>query len=293
MKSQDLHNILKNAAAVNPAQTLQLEKVLKKYPYFQAARAVHLKGLYTEDSLSYNYELKKTAAYTADRSVLFDFITSEEFQQDKIALEIKKQEEHLRNITVFEPQEVFGRRSIPMDDAISMKKIESERVMDPGLFTRPEKPEAQPQPTLIAPEERAEEQVAIPEGQPLNFDRNEAHSFSEWLRLTRAKPIERENEENNKSRDRKFELIDDFISKSPRIDTSVPAGNSNFAKDRTVPPEALMTETLARVYMEQKNYKKAIQAYKILILKNPEKSGFFADQIRAIKKLQYNNTGIE
>jgi hypothetical protein len=45
--------------------------------------------------------------------------------------------------------------------------------------------------------------------------------------------------------------------------------------------------------MEQKNYKKALQAYKILILKSPEKSGFFADQIRAIKKLQENNTGTE
>src|SRR5690606_17076753 len=105
MTSQDLHNILKDATSVNPGQTLQLEKVLKKYPYFQAARAVHLKGLYTEDSLSYNYELKKTAAYTADRGVLFDFITSEEFQQDKIAMQIRKQEEYLRNITVFEAQE--------------------------------------------------------------------------------------------------------------------------------------------------------------------------------------------
>src|SRR5690606_10768377 len=257
MTSQDLHHILKNAAAVNKAQTLQLEKVLEKYPYFQAARAVHLKGLFTEDSLSYNYELKKTAAYTADRSVLFDFITSEEFQQDKIALEIKKQEQHLRNITVFEPQEVFGRRSIPMDDAISMKKTESERVMDPGLFTRPEKPVAPPQ--SLAPEEKTKEQPSVSKGQPLNFDRNEAHSSSEWLRLTSVKPVERKNEEDTSSRDRKFELIDDFISKSPRIDTSLPAGNSNFAKDRTVPPEALMTETLARVYLEQKNFKKAIR----------------------------------
>jgi hypothetical protein len=49
-----------------------------------------------------------------------------------------------------------------------------------------------------------------------------------------------------------------------------------------------MTETLARVYLAQKKYKKAMQAYKILILKNPEKSSFFADQIRAIKKLQKN-----
>ena len=51
-----------------------------------------------------------------------------------------------------------------------------------------------------------------------------------------------------------------------------------------------MTETLAMVYLQQKNYKKAIQAYKILSLKNPEKSGFFADQIRAIKKIMAQNT---
>ncbi len=50
-----------------------------------------------------------------------------------------------------------------------------------------------------------------------------------------------------------------------------------------------MTETLARVYMEQKKYAKAIQAYEILILKYPEKSVFFADRISEIKDLQQNN----
>jgi hypothetical protein len=40
-----------------------------------------------------------------------------------------------------------------------------------------------------------------------------------------------------------------------------------------------MTETLARVYLEQKKISKAIQAYEILILKYPEKSSFFADRI--------------
>ncbi|MFV0236960.1 MAG: hypothetical protein ACK5HU_00290, partial [Flavobacteriales bacterium] len=47
----------------------------------------------------------------------------------------------------------------------------------------------------------------------------------------------------------------------------------------------LMTETLANIYVEQKKYSKAIQAFKILSLKYPEKSGFFADQIKAIKNL--------
>ena len=49
-----------------------------------------------------------------------------------------------------------------------------------------------------------------------------------------------------------------------------------------------MTETLAHVYLEQKKYEKAITAFTILSLKYPEKSSFFANQIKAIKNLQKN-----
>ena len=48
----------------------------------------------------------------------------------------------------------------------------------------------------------------------------------------------------------------------------------------------LMTETLAKVFIKQKKYRKAIKAYEILRLKYPEKNGFFADQIEEIKKRQ-------
>lgn len=47
-----------------------------------------------------------------------------------------------------------------------------------------------------------------------------------------------------------------------------------------------MTETLAKVYLEQNKYENAIQAYRILSLKYPEKSGFFANQIKRIQILQ-------
>ena len=50
-----------------------------------------------------------------------------------------------------------------------------------------------------------------------------------------------------------------------------------------------MTETLARIYVEQKNYDKAIQSYQILSLKYPEKSSLFAIQIESIKVLKKNN----
>lgn len=291
MTAQELTYLFENSSSVNKETTEKLEMILQKYPYFQAARAIHLKGLYTQNSFRYNSALKKAAAYTIDRSVLFDLITSKKFMQDKVALQIKKQEESLRDITVFEPQQVFGNKSIAIDDAIKMKKQESDRVMDPGLFKIPEKEISEPE---VLPKETSEEKTGI--GSPLDFDASESHSFSEWLALTRAKPVERENEKEENLQHpitRKLDLIDDFISKSPRIKPHLPSSNNNLAVDRSVPPEALMTETLARVYLEQKNYKKAVQAYKILILKNPEKSGFFADQIRAIKKLQDNNSAQE
>jgi hypothetical protein len=65
--------------------------------------------------------------------------------------------------------------------------------------------------------------------------------------------------------------------------------NENLAEKAIVESETLMTETLARIYLEQKNYEKALQSYKILSLKYPEKSSLFADQIKAIKKLQEKN----
>ena len=290
MNSKDLTYLFENSASVGAQETGELEAILEEYPYFQAARAIYLKGLFSQDSFKYNLALKKTAAFTLDRSVLFDFISSKDFNQDKVALQIKRQEDTLRNITVFEPQEVYGNRSISINNAIKMKITESAQVLDPGLFERP----------LI----KLSEEIKIPEkspseenpevGSPLDFNVSEAHSFSEWLSLTKTKPIERNPEalENLKkikdSKLRKSELIDDFISKSPKLKPNKLTGTFNNSMEPIVPPEALMTETLARVYLEQKNYKKAMQAYKILMMKNPEKSGFFADQIRAIQKLQEN-----
>ena len=45
----------------------------------------------------------------------------------------------------------------------------------------------------------------------------------------------------------------------------------------------LTTETLAELYIEQGHYERAIQAYNILCLKYPKKSGLFANRIKEIK----------
>lgn len=289
MEKKALIDLLNSPAEITKEQTRELEILLEKAPYFQAARAIRLKGLKEHQEFSYNSALKKTAAYTTDRDILFDFITSEEFNQNTIARQIRQQEDRLKEMTVYEHEEVHGRRSIDLDDAIKMKQSESERVMDPALF---ERAQLKDNSSGSANTSGASEEDNLEIGKPLEFDQKESHSFSEWLKLTTAEPVERENEPEdaeNGDRQRKFDLIEEFIAKNPKIKPVKSVSKNNLAEDSMTSQESLMTETLARVYLEQKNYKKAIQAYKILILKNPEKSGFFADQIRAIEKLQDTN----
>lgn len=290
MELQEFTSLLQNPGSINATQTAALKEVLERYPFFQAARAVRLKGLRNENSLHYNKELKTTAAYTIDRGVLFDFITSEEFDQNLIADQIKKLEKTEKEIPVKPGENLKEQDTISIDQALKKKLREEEelKALEPLPSEQKNSPEDQ---ELKAAEEESTEKV-LELGKPLLFHKDENHSFSEWLKLTKAKPIEREAEGSaqQENRSRKFELIDEFISKSPKINPAQPSKKANLAEERLTSPEALMTETLARVYLEQKNYKKAIQAYKILILKNPEKSGFFADQIRAIEKIQEQNS---
>jgi hypothetical protein len=142
----------------------------------------------------------------------------------------------------------------------------------------------------------AEENLEL--GKPLDFSSNEKHSFQEWLQLSRVQPVVREKEIGsnntatalNDDKKKKLELIDKFIEASPKIPPIKPGleSTTNFEPNQA-DNSYLMTETLARVYLEQKKYQRAIQAYEILILKYPEKSSFFADRISDIKILQQNN----
>ena len=291
---------MQHPEGISKSETEELKTVLEAFPYFQAAHAMHLKGLKNQDSYKYNQALKITAAYTTDRSILFDFITSEAFLQNEISQSIKKNQSYLHDIEV-NAQDISVNKSVELDDALRNQIRETIGVLDPELFQpKPYSTQAKEEATTTPEEQETNIQSPAPTavlnlGKPLEFDKAETHSFNEWLKLTQFKPIERIPTEDKKTqiseaeleRKKKFALIDKFISNKPKIvPTEDISSSGNVAKSRMIQPEALMTETLARIYVEQKNYDKAIQSYKILSLKYPEKSGFFADQIRAIKQLQ-------
>ena len=127
--------------AVNEQQTLALEKIVTEFPFFQSARALRLKGLYNQDSFRYNFELKITAAYTTDRSVLFDYITSNTFTaihknlyQEKVA-EIHDILVVESEIVAKEVEERIHLKTNPLEQSIltSIKEAEPLEVIDIAL----------------------------------------------------------------------------------------------------------------------------------------------------------------
>ncbi|MER3375358.1 MAG: hypothetical protein RIM83_12035 [Allomuricauda sp.] len=300
MNVSDFIQILQNSNTIlSPKQTRELEDIIEEYPYFQAARALHLKGLKNLDSYKYNNALKVAAAHTADRDVLFDYITSQEFVQNNIADTIAGRRSKLEDQNAIseeiEPSENVNAMLVEAEEVALPQNIQdAEQILNPALFKSktPEKVEEEEEkkeePSKVQKETTPETDLQL--GKPIPFTKKEKHSFTEWLQLT-SKTVEQEEPEEDVMEElekkKKFELLDKFIENNPKI---VPVEKStpkvNIKDSNKFDNNELMTETLAKVYLEQKKYKKAIQAFKILSLKYPEKSGFFADQIRAVKKLQ-------
>jgi len=82
------------------------------------------------------------------------------------------------------------------------------------------------------------------------------------------------------------EIIEKFLKEDPTIKPPKPEqiDNENKAKKSAEDHYDLVSETLAKIYIEQMLYHKAIDTYKKLSLKYPEKSGYFADLIQSIEK---------
>ncbi|MDG1337890.1 MAG: hypothetical protein P8P23_03545 [Flavobacteriaceae bacterium] len=185
--------IIEEFDSMDSSKSLELKKILNSYPYFQSASAYYLKTLKAQKRDSYNELLPKTAILTFNRSLLRNWLSSDEIKDNKV-------------------------------------KIKSEK-----------------------------------------------YSFLDWFDVI--------NDDMPKV-DEKLDLIEEFIKNSPKIkiknDYEV---KSSFKTDQKIKDE-LITETLAKIYMKQEKYNKAIKAYEILSLKYPKKSSFFADQINDIKKLK-------
>jgi len=208
---------IQNPQQIATNDVSKLESLFQEFPYYQTVQLLITKGLLNIDSIRYNRQLKKAAAFALDRKKLYKLIVLKRVEQSNIS-EISENTED--NLTI---------------------------------------------------------------GQPIVFDKEEEYSFSEWLTLSKVKKIDRTTKPNTKK------LIDNFIDN--KIGISKPKKTNFFkpidvAKESLIENESIVTPTLAKVYLEQGYYDKAISAYTKLSLKYPEKNSLFANKIKLINKLK-------
>lgn len=85
-------------------------------------------------------------------------------------------------------------------------------------------------------------------------------------------------------KDKSKAIIENFLQKEPSISKpkSTFYNPANMAKQSIEEDITFVSETLAKIYMQQGSYKKALEAYQYLSLKYPEKRRTFADKIEEI-----------
>lgn len=109
------------------------------------------------------------------------------------------------------------------------------------------------------------------------------NTWQNWLK------IDRTQEEIQKPKvEDKIKVIDSFIENNPKI-TQLKEESNFVIKEKGDDISHLMTETLAKLYFEQKLYTKAINAFQILANKHPEKKEYFEAKIQEIKDIRGKN----
>jgi len=269
MKTDDIRQWINDPSQLNRESMLQLKSVMEEYPCFTIARMLYLKSLLNLNDLHFSASLIKTAVSVPDRRRLYYFI------------EGKNLPERLENPQAaplesggFSLIDRFLQGSTP---TMAPLKEEAETVSDTLLET-PASADAPVAEKLIMPEE--------------GFVLNYAEFLSMQPEFGPTEPVQPMNGQ---------ELIDQFLESSANNETKIrlkpeadkAAGEASIeevaALEQMVSsfnlPEDSFTDTLARIYLKQKRYDRALEIFKGLSLKYPEKNVYFADQIRFLEKL--------
>ncbi len=284
MNGEGFNKLVKNFDPHDKTLVSKMALLIEKYPYFQLPRFFYTKSLKDQNTEDFEKALNQLALYTFDRGVLKHKIEStleypkksedsatesgDPIKDEQItSFDSKADEQPIKKITKTFKENVVTEKSEKTSPRIQALYIPKE--------------EFQGKKSLSVEKKYTEDNFFSLPPENLRL------SFTDWIDFTGKKqPIEAIRDETEEPLSDKLIIIDRFISKDPKIS---PVGKTeiiNSVLKKDFYSDELMTETLAKLLVKQKKYKKAISAYTILSLKYPEKNVFFAGQIQIIKKLQ-------
>jgi tetratricopeptide (TPR) repeat protein len=269
MQVNNFIKYLDNSTSASSISKEEINPLLAEFPYCQTGQLLQTVYLKNSNSILFEQQLKKAAAYCTDRHKLFEHLNRE---NSKIIVAEKEKEEELQKAEV-------KQKSTKTPDINKMDVLEKEYLTaaisssillesESEIFEKP-----------ILSEEKQHEEVT-----EVNlFDEEKGHTFTDWLKHYSGDEVV---EDNNEAQQSKQDLIDKFIQEDPKIQPKKTEFYSptNMARLSVVDDSDIVSETLALVYVDQGKYHEAIRAYEKLSLKNPEKSSYFASQIKILNQ---------
>ena len=244
-----INGLISHPERMNSTTLYQLRTIVARYPYFQEARLLLLCNLYLLHDPDFNTELHRSIFYMADRRELWRFVNG----LTPAAIERV-------------PATLAASAAAPAektDDAVPQSSETPDRTM-----------------SLI--DDFLKSMPGVASAHAMSADSISTTDYLEALGLSSAS-------ESETSSSTPVDLAPkDLVPEASEPGEKSPESTSSDTSESVLQPEFL-TETLARIYIKQKKYDRALAIIRSLYLNFPEKSIYFADQIRFLEKLVRNN----
>ncbi len=255
MEKELFYAYLKEEKPLGDNSLLQLQEVVAEYPYFQTAKLMLLKNMKETDHPNFASQLKSDAVECSDREKLFYYLNDDRFAR-------------FFTIDNDEPISVNDRTDLLLNSFLGS----------------------------IEKNDNTEELINSETENQWEGDSIISTDYLAYLEKTN--PEENQLDATEKTKPMKHQqLVDSFLEKSSNDevlfsnkDREKKEGQDSIqGADNLLDDDTFLTETLAQVYIKQKRYEQALTIIKRLSLNFPKKSIYFADQIRFLEYLIYND----
>ena len=256
----DLVRLIEHPELMNKETLYELRNLVALYPYYQTARLLLLQNMYLLHETSFDDELRRAAIYITDRKTLFNLVEASHYH---IKTAAEKMEEETREA---QRSEQSNNRTLSIINEYLESTPKDSQNEDDDTGRKP------------TPADAAVDYVAY---------------------LLKTESQEDKEAEADRPQMKGQDLIDSFINDNGgkiqlqdkptyKPETEDEEDKQNEQNDYD---EGYFTETLAKIYIKQGRYSKALEIIQRLNLNYPKKNAYFADQIRFLRKLILNEKG--
>jgi len=249
----ELTELIKHPEHLDRETLYELRSLLALHPYFQTARLLMLQNLYLLHDASFDEELRRAAIYITDRRVIFQMIEAGHYQ-----LKANKQTD-----TTPKTKDERESRTITLIDTFLDSIPQETNELEKQKKRKPTPADAAVDYVAYLLESESEEERLQDQQTPLL----KGHSLIDSFLDNKGGKI----------------VLNDNPELKPETDST------DTEEEEKEGEEGYFTETLARIYIKQGRYSKALEIISRLSLQYPKKNAYFADQIRFLEKLIKNS----